>query len=216
MERWYLVRYGARSLVGRFPFLLKGGIELQPGDPVVVRSHRGTELGAIVAGSATPPEGNLGGVRVLRRATDEDVTTARRVEADRDRRFLACARIFADGIWPIDVIDVEPLLDENRTVIQYLGPHHLDVDGLLATVRAACDLDVRFEPVGLDLSDEESDEHAEPAEAGDPTGAHTSGGCGNGGCGNGGCGSPSGEAGEHGGSGGCSDCGVKKLLAARR
>ena len=75
----------------------------------------------------------------------------------------------------VELIDVEPLLDDRRTVLHYLGPHRLDTAGLLAVFREALDLDVMFQPVGRDVPDEELDE---------PVEVEAAGGCGD--CGSGG------------------------------
>ena len=72
------------------------------------------------------------------------------MELDRPRRFATCRRILQDGVWPFELIDVEPMLDDRRTVLHYLGPHHLDATGLHSAFRARCDLDVYLEPVGID------------------------------------------------------------------
>jgi hypothetical protein len=57
--------------------------------------------------------------------------------------------------WPWELIDVEPLLEEGKAVLHYLGPHQLDVAALRARFRMTCDLDVVLEPVGTDLEDEQ-------------------------------------------------------------
>ena len=205
MERSYLIRYGMMGQVGRFA--ADPGSGYDRGQTVVVRSHRGTELGEVLieapdrATADVPPAGTA---RVLRAAGPEDVEHARVAERDRDDRFAACERVFRDGVWPIELIDVEPLLDDRRTVLHYLGPHRLDVSGVLAAFRSACELDVMLQPVGLDLPDEEDTSADEEPE-------HSCGSCGSGG--GGGCGSGGGCGTS---SGGCGDCGVKKLLGARR
>lgn len=197
MERSYLIRYGMMGQVGRFA--ADPGARYDRGQTVVVRSHRGTEIGEVLievpvrSPAEIPPTGTA---RVLRAAGPGDVERARQAERERDDRFAACERVFSNGLWPIELIDVEPLLDDRRTVLHYLGPHRLDVSGVLAAFRAACDLDVMLQPVGRDLPDEDTS-------AGEPEPEHACGTCGSGG---GGCGS----------GGGCGDCGVKKLLDARR
>lgn len=200
MERSYLIRYGLMGEVGRFA--ADPGASFERGQTVVVRSHRGTELGEVLieapgrTPATVPPSGSA---FILRAAGTEDFRRARQAGQERDERFAACQRVFQDGVWPLEMIDVEPLLDDRRTVLHYLGPHRLDIAGVLAAFRAACDLDVMLQPVGRDIPDDEGSDAPDHAEA--------QGGCGSEGCGSGGCGS---------GGGGCSDCGVKKLLAARR
>lgn len=182
----YYVRYGAMRQVGRFA--IEGGVACRRGDVVVVRSRRGEELGEVVG--ACPEEPTA--AAIVRVASGADREQARRVAADRPRRLAACDGFFRDGRWPIEPIDAEPMLDGDRTVLLYLGPHRLDTAALAQALKAASGLDVVFEPVGLDEADEE---------------ASSCGSCGEGGgCGDGGCGS---------GHDGCSSCAVKDLVRAR-
>lgn len=211
MSHSYLVRYGMMGRVAQFQ---AEAADLARGQYVVIRSHRGAELGEVLVPMPTPSdpeaEAEAGSTAawVLRPAGPDDLARARAGEADRADRFAICQRVFQDGVWPLELIDVEPLLDDRRTVLYYLGPHRLDVAGLLAAFRATCDLDVMLEAVGRDVPDEEveaADAHDEPA------------GCGQCGSDGGGCGSSGGCGSNEGSShGGCSDCGVKALLAGGR
>ena len=192
MVRSYLVRYGVSHHVGRF--VAEDGASYPRGAAVVIRSARGTELGEVLAGS--PMEAPA---PAMRAAEPADLSRAREAESDRLRRLSACEAIFRDGRWPVDLIDVEALLDDGRTVLHYLGPHRLDASGLRQVLRDRCGLDVVLEPVGRDV----------PEEADDP--AEDNGGCGScssgGGCGTGGgCGSET---------GGCGGCAVKELVRDR-
>jgi hypothetical protein len=203
MAHSYLIRHGLMGRVGRF---VADSAGLPRGQTVVIRSPRGTELGSVllqVAGDETSPLAQSTPARVLRVAGPEDLELARRVELDRPRRFEACRHILQDGVWPFELIDVEPMLDDRRTVLHYLGPHRFDTSGLYSAILARCELDVYLEPVGLDVPDA-----GPPDEAEDPD--HGCGHCGTGGsCGTGGCGAESSR-------GGCSGCSIKELLARTR
>ena len=198
MDRCYLIRYGLNGQVGRFS--ADGVDQFDRGETVVVRSWRGTELGEVLIepGTFFNEESAVEGIaRVLRRATEADLQAARRAEESRDRQFEACSRLFQEGTWPIELIDVEPLLDDQRAVLHYLGPHKLDTAGLLAVFRNSLNLDVMFQPVGIDVAEEAEVEEAEEH------------GCGS-------CGSKSGGSCGSGSGGGCGSCAVKKLVEARR
>jgi hypothetical protein len=202
MAHSYLIRHGLMGRVGRFVADSPG---LPRGQTVVIRSPRGTELGSVlleVAGEETSPLAQSSPARVLRVAGPEDLDLARRMELDRPRRFEACRHILQDGVWPFELIDVEPMLDDRRTVLHYLGPHRFDTSGLYSAILASCELDVYLEPAGVDIPDAEP-----PGQADDPD--HGCGHCGIGGCGSGGgCGSDSSAS-------GCSGCSIKELLATR-
>jgi cell fate regulator YaaT (PSP1 superfamily) len=208
MGRSYLIRYGLMGEVGRFA--AEPGESYERGQPVLIRSHRGTELGEVLIeapehSTFTFQAAPIGSTRILRLAGPDDLERAHRAEQERGDRFDTCQRVFQDGVWPLELIDVEPLLDDRRTVLHYLGAHRLDVTGILAAFRATCDLDIMLQPVGRDLTDEELEGSGQVAESAGSCGdcGHEGGGCATGG----GCGT------SH---GGCADCGVKKLLASRR
>lgn len=200
MPRVYLIRYGLAWSVARFAFEEdppEG--PLDRGATAVVRTHRGTELGEVLgeAPAAFDDDDPWGQVApILRVATAADLDRARAGEARRGDDFEACRAVFDDGIWPLDLIDAEPLLDDRRTVLHYLGPHRLDAAGLVAIFRDRCGLDVVLEPAGLDVDDEEP-----PAEAEGPDDR----GCGS-------CGSKSGGCGSCSSAGGCA---IKALVGAR-
>ena len=193
MGRAYLIRYGLARALGRFE-AASGSFER--GQSVVIRTHRGTELGEVLTEDTSPPPSRL--ATLLRPATPDDLERAQQVEIHRAAHFEACRAVFEGGDWPLELIDAEPLLDEGRTVLHYLGPHRLDASGLIAAFRDRCGLDVVLEPAGRDVPEPEP----EPAEA------HGCGSCGSSG---GGCGSGGGGCGS--GSGGCA---VKSLLASRK
>ena len=201
MGRVYLVQYGLARPLGRFETLPNLEDETTPverGTVVVVRTHRGTELGRVLAEAPPEPDSDIPPAPILRVAAPDDLDRDRRASLDRQARFEACRAVFEDGAWPIDLIDAEPLLDEGRTVLHYLGPHKLDASGLVAAFRARCGLDVVLEPAGLDA--EEPEPVAEPEPHGCGSCGSSSGGCGSGG----GCGSASGG------------CAVKAMVGARR
>jgi cell fate regulator YaaT (PSP1 superfamily) len=193
MERAYLIRYGLARVVGRFA---SDSETFGRGQSVVIRTHRGTELGEVLAEAPPTPGPETGLAPILRAAGAEDLERSRRADLDRPAHFDACRAVFDEGDWPMEVIDAEPLLDPGRTVLHYLGPHRLDASGLVAAFRARYGLDVVLEPAGRDVPDPEPEPEPEP---------HGCGSCGSsGGCGTGGCGSESGG------------CAVKAIIAARR
>ena len=189
----YLVRYGAMSRVA--PFAADSDSYTR-GQTVVIASRRGSELGEILAPApAHAPAPSTS--KILRSAGAGDLARAVEVGRERGPRLDACERVFRDGIWPLELIDVEPLLDARRTVLHYLGPHHLDADGLHAHFRDACGLDIVLEPAGIDPEDSQ--------------GSAPEHGCGSCGSEAGGCESSGGSKG-----GGCTGCSISALASTRR
>ncbi|APW62284.1 PSP1 C-terminal domain-containing protein [Paludisphaera borealis] len=222
-----LVRYGLMGHVGWFALDAGLGSRFERGQAVVIRTSRGMELGEVlvVPGASADPtrrraaEDSIGTFRVLRSADADDLALGREVERLREARFDACRRIVSDAGWPLELIDVEPLLDLT-TVLHYFyfGGDELDLGPVRARFRASCDFDVNFE-----------DLRAEPAKADEPppvaAAAARKGGCGDCDCGAGGCSTASKPPREavaaatdcaetpH---SGCSSCGVAALLKDRR
>ena len=212
MRRVYLIRYGVARSVAPFaadpadPDKSLGDEPLTRGQTVVVRTHRGTELGEVLGeapGSFDMDDPKARVAPLLRIATHADILRAERVAGHRSAHFDACQAVFREGIWPLELIDAEPLIDEGRTVLHYLGPHRLDASGLVAIFRDRCGLDIVLEPVGLDIDDAElmtgPDKEIE-ATADDH-------GCGS-------CGSKSGGCGSCGSAG--AGCAVKALVGNRQ
>jgi hypothetical protein len=208
MERFhYLVRYGLTvARIGRFASDEAHG----RGELVVIQSHRGIELGEVLVQALVnvTPVGDPGdaAARVLRTAGSADRERARLAENDRSDWFSACRNVVQSGSWDLELLDIEPLLEDHRAVLHYLAARPLDDSaGLVAAFRRALDLDVLLEPVDSELGLGDDEPTSSPVDA-------PAGGCSRcdpgerGGCGSGGCGSSS----------ACSDCGVQKLLAARR
>lgn len=193
MGQVYLVRYGLMGGVGRFE---AEGDGLERGQEVVIRTARGTELGMVLV----PEAGDRSSAGpepwpILRAAGADDLERARALERDRPGRLAACEAVLRVGDWPLDLIDVEPLLDEGRAVLHYLGPRHLEADALRHALREAAGLDVTLEPVGR------VEPEGEPAATGGCGSCSSASGCGAGGCGSG---------------GGCSGCAVKDLVRRRQ
>jgi cell fate regulator YaaT (PSP1 superfamily) len=205
MERAYLVRYGQMGHVGRFAADCSA---YERGQTVVVESARGVELGEVLLGlpdgTATPPSAGSAPARVLRPAAENDLARAQQVAIERSTRLLACEGVFRNGAWPLELIDVEPMLEGRRTVLHYLGPHRLDTAGLVQALRDTCGLEVWLEPAGRDVADDEA-EH--DGEAGTCQDCGATGGCGTS---NGGCGTKTGTE-----AGGCTSCAVKDLIRNR-
>ncbi|SRR5579872_488707 len=186
-ELEYLVSYGLAGDFGRFRSLT--ALACRRGERVVVRSHRGLEVGNVLR-PATPrhatflPNTTLG--QLLRRVTPDD---ERHLEALRDRGCLLLARgvDLADELGlPLELLDAEVLLDGEHAALHLLRVADADVRPLVATLSREFSLHIQIADLARAKEHEEEEHH----------------GCGREGCGqNGGCGSC-------GTSGGCGSCGA--------
>jgi cell fate regulator YaaT (PSP1 superfamily) len=185
----YLVRYGSTGEFGRFrPVSL---VSSARGDPVVVRSHRGLELGVLLC-PATPghaqflPNTSVG--QLLRSATPEDERQAEHVREVGQRLFADARRLTAELGLPLEVVDVEVLLDREQAILHHLHWGEFDERDLVSALVRKHDLRVRL--YSLRVTDDPAEEEH--------------------GCGRSDCGHKEGGGCSTCGSGGCSTCGTAK------
>ncbi len=177
----YLLSYGLAGDFGRF----RAGhpVACRRGDRAVVRTHRGLEVGRVLR-EATPrhatflPNTSVG--PLLRLAGPDDDAAAERMR-ERGRLVFDRARRLADELaLPLEVIDVEVLLDGEHGVLHLLRSGADDVRPFVSALSREFTLHILLTDVGRPAAvDAESEEEYA--------------GCGREGCG--------------GGAGGCSTCG---------
>jgi len=191
MDREYLVSYGNAGDFGRFraPSLLRRG------DPVVVRSPRGLELGSVLCPAGPGHARLLAQVAVgelLRVAGPEDWNSAERLRKRGQALFADARQTAADLGLPLEILDVEVLLDGRQAVLYHLKATDCDPRELMDRLSERHRLLISLRDLAL------------PAEVHEPATDHDLAGCGAEGCGSGSCGS--GGCGSC-GAGGCATCG---------
>jgi len=146
-----LVRYGLTGHVGWFAVADELVADLRRGEPVVIRTSRGMELGEVLiepnaprGGDRRAGEDSIGAFEVLRRADADDLAARGQAERLRDERFADCLALITESGWPIELIDVEPLLDPT-TILHYLALDEVDPALIRARFRVTRDYDVTFE-----------------------------------------------------------------------
>jgi len=185
----YVVAFGKSGGLGCFTVVEP--LDLVRGERVVLRTPRGQEIGEVL-GPATLRQARLIGSQVsgeiLRRATAADELMRQRARPQAEELFEDCRRAADDLALPLEILDVEVLLDGDHAIVQFVGGGEDDVARLIAMLPQRC-LEIRFEniaaPTGMDQQD------------------HAGGGCDKPDCGRingGGCTTCS--------SGGCSSCGA--------
>lgn len=142
-----VVRFGFMKLVGEFPY--DGEIKPGCGSKMVVRTHRGVEMGEMLT-STCPNSGcgksvsrkqmleyieNSGGRdypfftegRVLRVATPEDMDRQAKIEQSRhELRVDARRRVEAMGL-RCKIVEVEPILGGERLTVHFASEERLDL-----------------------------------------------------------------------------------------
>ncbi|QYK47555.1 MAG: hypothetical protein KF838_12275 [Phycisphaeraceae bacterium] len=142
-----VVRFGAMKLVGEFPY--DGEAKPGCGSKLVVRTHRGTELGEMLT-STCPNSGcsksvsrqdmlkyieNSGGRdypffnngKVLRIATKEDLDAQARIEQSKHELKMDARRRAEKFRSQARIVDAEPILGGERLTFYYYSEERLDV-----------------------------------------------------------------------------------------
>jgi hypothetical protein len=184
----YLLRYGLAGDFGRFRPVRP--LTCRRGDRAVVRSRRGLEIAEVLQ-EATPrhatflPNTSVG--QLLRLCGPEDEETAARMWERGQQLFERGGQLARELGLPLELIDVEVLLDGQHAVLHHLRWEECDVRPFVSTLAREYDVTVTL------------DDLTRPPDA--PAREEEQHGCGRAGCGSrGGCGSC-------GSGGGCSSCG---------
>ncbi|MBL8761842.1 MAG: hypothetical protein JNL50_11135 [Phycisphaerae bacterium] len=163
-----VVRFGAMKLVGEFPS--SGDIKPGCGSKLVVRTHRGTELGEMLA-STCPNSGcsksvsrkemleyieNSGGRdypfftdgKVLRVATPEDLDAQAKLEQSKHELRLVAKGRAQELNLPCKIVDAEPILGGERLTVFYLSEERVDFRELVRLLQQDLKIRVDMRQVG--------------------------------------------------------------------
>jgi cell fate regulator YaaT (PSP1 superfamily) len=177
MSHDVLVRYGMISEVARFA--IPADFVRKRGDRVVIRTHRGVELGTLLQDAAVQgvsslnerdasnPEPSL--QTVLRTATTEDEHTAAHLRNKCEEEFAAWRGRIEDWNLQLELIDLEWTLDKSKLILYVLNDRGPESTKLALQAAAAGYGVVEVQPVGPD----------------GPIVQNGGGGCGSGHCGSG-------------------------------
>ncbi|MCS7271821.1 MAG: PSP1 domain-containing protein, partial [Gemmataceae bacterium] len=131
----WIVRHGAMHLHGVFTPQVP--LTVHRGDTVVVLSDRGTELGTALC-PATPravemlPEPTSG--TLVRLATPQDHAKALQLHARRQRDYDDAVRLIRQHHLPMQLVDVEWLLGEERVIFYFLAEQRVDFRELVKSM----------------------------------------------------------------------------------
>ena len=186
VNREYLVGYGKSGDFGRFRPVSDSSY--RRGDRVVVRSHQGLELGSVLC-AANEEHGRflsrtaLG--EILRLVAAEDEKDWSRVSEIAERIFDDARNLAQDLKLPMEILDVEVLLDGRQAVIHYVRSTDADHRALVSTLSRKFDVFVVMQNMSMPAEPEAEESGYDRPDCGKKEGG---GGCGTCGSGSGGCG----------------------------
>jgi len=126
------------------------GIELSPGDFVVVDTARGLEMGQVVTKSAqvSDNETNKNLKAVVRKATDEDMENADRLRLKEKEALDECERLVAKMELTMKLISTEYSFDGNRLTVYFRAEGRVDFRELVREVSRKLKVRVEMRQVG--------------------------------------------------------------------
>src|SRR6185437_2910204 len=180
----YLSSFGLTGEFGRFHTVVP--LSLRRGERVVVRGPRGVEIAEVLRQAAPGhaqflPNTSVGAL--LRRLSAEDERTALDMRARGQQLFERGRRLADEMELPLELLDVEMLLDGKHAMLHHLRWADADVRPFVSALSREFELHLAL----VDLS--------QPREAANHEGEETHEGCGRPGCG------------EEGSGAGCGTCG---------
>jgi cell fate regulator YaaT (PSP1 superfamily) len=176
----YLVSYGKSGDFSRFASL-EG--DFQRGDRVVLRSVRGLEIGTILRPATSLQQRVLDHLKVgelLRRATSEDERAfAENQNANGSLFDAARSQAQQDNV-PLEILDVDLLLDGRTAVIQYLAWENVALEPFWESFAARHNLQIVLDNLARSPAAEDTGHGC-----GEPNCGKANGGCSD--CSTGGC-----------------------------
>lgn len=134
MPAGYLVRYGAVPEVARF--VAEQPLSVSRGETVVVRTHRGLQLGTLLEEIKLTADSD-GGFELLRAATPDDCAAARENHRHAEGDFLDFSRRILQWGLQLELIDVERTLDGEKRILYVLCDRGPDTTKLALQAAAA-------------------------------------------------------------------------------
>lgn len=163
-----VVRFGYLKMVGEFPW--QSNEKPGCGSKIVVRTHRGTEIGEMLT-STCPNSGcsksvsrkemleyieNSGGRqypfstdgRALRIATPEDMERQAQIEQSKHALRMIAKRHAEEMMLPLKIVEAEPILGGERITVYFLSEDRVDFRDLVQRLQNEYDARVDMRQVG--------------------------------------------------------------------
>lgn len=144
-----VVTVSFRQVGKAYPFD-PAGLELREGDPVLVHTSRGLQLGHVAAEAKQVPSSEAAPLRkVLRRATEEDLLQDQQNRENERTAFgVGQEKIASHGL-PMKMIDVEYTHDGGRIIFHFYSEARVDFRALVRDLAAHFRTRIELHQVGV-------------------------------------------------------------------
>jgi cell fate regulator YaaT (PSP1 superfamily) len=142
MSRSHLVRVGSFGQIGRF--VASDGSIYPRAARVVLRTHRGLEIGEVLAQPAAIGDDGTNDGAIVRGMTIEDELLQARLDKNRQAAHEACAARLQQLQLSVSLMDVEHLFDGQTLVFYFLGRQPPELEPLVAELAEVYDANVQF------------------------------------------------------------------------
>ena len=135
---------------GRIYYFDPAGIELAPGDEVVVDTSRGLEMGrVVVAPTEVAAEEIVEPLKpVVRRATEGDIERAKQLEGKKVEALAECGKLVDEMRLPMKLIDADVNLEDSRLTVYFSAEGRVDFRELVRELSRRLKIRVEMRQVG--------------------------------------------------------------------
>ena len=126
------------------------GIELETGDPVVVETARGMEMGEVVTKESIEATEKAGRPLkpVVRKATEEDTERAGKLRQEEGKAIAECARLLEKLNLPMKLISAEYNVDGSRLTIFFSAEGRVDFRELVRELSRGLKVRIEMRQIG--------------------------------------------------------------------
>ncbi len=136
---------------GKVYYFAPNGIDLSPGDNVIVETARGVEYGSVVCGPKVVPASDIVSPLkpVVRRASAEDQAKARENEEKEEQAFSICLDKISQHNLPMKLVDVEYTFDRSKLVFYFTADGRVDFRELVKDLASVFRTRIELRQIGV-------------------------------------------------------------------
>lgn len=136
---------------GKIYYFDPNGLNLKPGDNVIVKTSRGLEFGEIVSFPEDVPEEEISAPlkKVLRKASEEDKAKVERNREKEKEAFEVCEKKIEEHGLPMKLVDVEYVFDASRIIFFFTAEGRVDFRDLVKDLASTLKTRIELRQIGV-------------------------------------------------------------------